>query len=285
MFVVLNMIKPCDGFFARAKQRKEIAHAQARTCRNEKGLPFFILNVYEAKSGINWALTAQKCGRYASRVIAPRSLTLPDSSAIKRFVPSFMNSLLIFNTAAEIISMAKLPPEKICITLTDRTALHASRICRLLPLAACVRVVTAQPERYAAACSCAMTEYGASLVIRPSYEPSLKPDIVICCDGAVTCAMSNAAIFTSKRINCGKIRFSGSGTLLTAKHTELIPPSIDTVDFAGALTELCGSSEYKSSVFSELDISCSACAVGQPEKCLECYFKNSVPKAAVSIKA
>lgn len=285
MFVVLNVIKPCGGFFARAKQKREILKAPAKVCRNEKGLPFFIIDVCDDKNGINWTLTAEKCGRYASRIIAPRSLALPDSSSIKRFVPSIMNSILIFNTAAEIISMAKLPPEEISITLTDRTAVHSSRVCSLLPLASCVRVITARPEKYACACSRALADYGASLVIRPSYEPSFRQDIVICCDGAAACSMNNAAVFTSKRSTSGKIRFFGSGTLLTPKHAELIPESIDAVDFVGALTELCGSSEYKASVFSDLDISCTACGCTQPEKCLECYFKGRMPQSAATINA
>lgn len=275
MFVVLRIITPERNISKRRKQRKIIAKAAAKSYPTEKGLPFFVLDVLNEKRGIDWDVVAAKCGRYASRIVAPRNFPLPDHSRVKRFVPLSMNSLLIFNTAMEIIRKAELPPEAVCITLTDRNAVHYSRVCRLLPLAACVRVITAHPERYAAACEKAYNEYGASLIIRSCYEPTAKPDIVICTDGAISGAMKDAAIFTSKRKTGGKIRFSGSGTALSARHKELITPDIDPIDFSGALTELCGSPEYKNSVFENIDISCDSCSDSTPEKCLKCCCADS----------
>ncbi len=242
-----------------------------RSCPTAKGLPFYILEVLDGKHGIDWNGVAEKCGRYSSRIIAPRSLPLPDHPRLKRFIPISMNSVLVFNTALKFIENSKLAPDEICITLTDRNAVHPNDVCKILPFASTVRVVTSHPERYAAACAKAFEEHGASLIIRSAYEPAAKPDIVICCDGAVTAGMKKAAIFTSKRKNGGKIVFSGSGVYLTQQHTELISPETDPIDFAGALTELCGSREYKSAVFSKIETTCQSCKDSGSEKCLECY--------------
>lgn len=258
----------------RRAQRKKFARDRLHICRCDKGLPFYVLDILESKKGIDWESVSSECGRYASRVIAPRDVILPDENGLKRFVPVSMNSLLIFNTAAEIIRKASLPPDSFSISLTDRNALHPSRVCELLPLASCVRVITAYPERYAAACAHALEEFGATLIIRPAYEETSKPDIVICSDGAVTAAMRNSAVFAFRRKTGGRIIFSGSETELLQKHTEILPENIDSVDFAGAVTELCGCSEYKKSVFSQIEISCQKCEKKTAEKCLECFVKS-----------
>lgn len=276
MFVVLKTVKPEKGFSKHRKQAKTIRKTPALVCKTERGLPFYVLEVLEEKNGIDWALTAEKCGRYSSRIVASHSISLPDESGLKRFIPISMNAILIFNTALKIIGNSDLPADKICITLTDRNAVMYSRICELLPFASTVRVITSHPERFASAAAKAYEDYGASLVIRSGYEPAKQPEIVICCDGAVLSSMSEAAVFVSKRKIGGKVRFSGCGVELSDYHKNIISPDIETVDFAGAITELCGSSEYKTCGFSGIEISCNQCDNPQAEKCLECCICNKV---------
>ena len=234
MFVVLRTVTPEKGFFQRLKQKKIIKNAPISTHRTDKSLPFYTLDVLNDKNGINWSLTAEKCGKYASRIVAPHTLSLPDNSGLKRFVPISMNSILIFNTALKIISEANLPAEKICITVTDRNSVMPSRICELLPFASEIRIITSRPENYASAVMQAYADYGATLVIRSKYEPPKSPEIVICCDGAVLTSMSEAAIFAVKRNFGGKVRFCGSGIELSDCHKEILPPDIEAVDFVGS---------------------------------------------------
>ncbi|MBQ4626591.1 MAG: hypothetical protein IJB45_04990 [Clostridia bacterium] len=269
MFVVLRIINAEENRIKR-KQRKIIAASQVVPHSTDKGLPFFTLDVLEDKKGINWAAVCEKCGRYSSRIIAPRTVTLPEINNLRRFVSRSTVSSLIFNTAVRYIEKAKLPPDKISITLTDRYAVMASRVCRLLPFASLVRVITTRPERYASACVKAMEDFGATLIIRPSYEPLSGCDIVICCDSVVTPAMENAVIFTDERKSGGKIRFCGSGLELLPVHKEIIPENISSVDFAGALFELCGCLSYCNSFFSQIGISCSRCESRCVPDCLAC---------------
>lgn len=276
VFVILRVNKDPKGFLKAKKQRKLLAKAHAQSVSTEKGLPFFILDISACANDAAWEKIAEKCGRYASRIVASRSLSLPDCGRLKRFVPSFTPSVLVFNTALDIIKKASVEPNKICITLTDRKALHPSRVHKLLPLSATVRVITAHPEKYAAACKNALDEYGASIVIRPSYEPVSKPDIVICSDGGVSPLMQSAAVFADRHSLTGKIHFCGSGVELTEAHSETVPSDIDPIDFAGAVTELCGSSEYKNSVFSHIVSSCNICDNPSAEKCLKCYVEGGL---------
>lgn len=274
MFVVLRVNESPKGIIKKKKQQKQLAKACAQSVATEKGLPFFILDVPACANDASWEKITQKCGRYASRIVAPRNISLPDCGKLKRFVPLFMPSILVFNTALKIIKKADVEPCGISITLTDRNALHPSRVHQLLPFASTVRVITAHPEKYASACKKALDGYGASIIIRSAYEPSTKPDIIICCDGGLSPLMHSAAVFGYKHSMTGKIHFCGSGIELTDSHKKIIPYDIDPVDFAGAVTELCGSSEYKSSVFSDIVSGCNICDKPLPEECLKCYAEG-----------
>ena len=274
MFVVLNTVSPEKNHLKRIKQIRNLKNSPVHTYKTSNGLPFYILDVMKDKHGINWPLTAKKCGKYASRIIAPRSLSLPDNSGLKRFIPATMNSVLIFNTALKVISESNLSADKICITVTDRNAVVPSRICELLPFASEIRIITSHPENYVSAVTDAYTDYGASLVIRSKYEPAGLPEIIICCDGAVMSSMNEAALFTFKRNFGGKIRFCASGVELSEYHESILPSDIENVDFVGALTELCGNREYRLSPFSEIEINCVKCENPCAKKCLECYVCN-----------
>ncbi len=274
MFVILRVGAAPEGFFKKAKISKAVNAACLQSVSTENGLPFYMLDIPEGISITAWETVEKKCGRYASRIVAPRNLTLPDCGKIRRFVPTSMHSLLTFNTALKIIGKAKIPPETVSITLTDINARHAQVLNRLLPYASTVRVVTAHPERYASACEKAFDEYGASVILRSSYEASAKPDIVICCDGRLSPAAENAAVFCFKSKTFGKLHFRGSGADLNAAHKEIIPENIDPVDFSGAVTELCGSAEYKSSLFKSITVSCTECKNKLPEECLKCFSQG-----------
>lgn len=276
MFVVLRVNSPPKGLFAKHKIRKAVNNSCLQSVSTENGLPFYFLDLPEGMSPSLWDTAEKKCGRYASRIVAPRTLALPDCGKIRRFFPAEMPSILIFNTAIDIIKKSRIAPDRISITVTDISARHSSGLESLLPLSSAVRIVTARPERYASACQRAFEEYGASVLLRSEYEPSGKPDIIICCDGRLSPKAENAAVFCHKSKSIGKLQIRGSGINLKPHHREIIPESIDAVDFAGALTELCGCSEYKKSIFSNTEISCENCENTSAEKCLACFAEGKL---------
>jgi len=276
VFVVLRVNSPPKGILAKSRMKKAVTESRIQTVSTENGLPFYTLDVPEGMTRSMWETVGKKCGRYASRIVAPRSIPLPDAGKLQRFLPCAMTSVLTFNTAVDTLKNADIPPDSISITVSDYGARQASELCRILPFAALIRVITAYPERYAAPCEKAFRDFGASVVIRACYEPSSKPDIIICCDGRLSPCAEKAAVFSHKSKTFGKLHFKGSGTNLSDAHRTLIPESIDSVDFTGAVTELCGGNEYKSSVFLETDISCKRCKNQTPAKCLECFASGKL---------
>lgn len=270
MFVILRPVEVPEKFFKKRKMIKEIARSPAVLHRENNTLPFYTLDVASQKT--NWAAVAEKCGRYASRTVAPVNFPLPDGTPLRRFVPCSTVHSFVLNTAVKHLRAARPDPHSFTLTLTDRLALLSSRTVDLIELCACVRIITSRPERYASACENALVNYGASLVLRSRYEPTQKPDIVICADGAVCSAMSNAAVFTAKSSGCGKLVFLLGGVELLPQHRELLPDGAREIDLAGALTELCGSTAYSNAFFNEIGISCSKCTPPDVEKCILCHI-------------
>lgn len=278
MFIVLRTIKPANGFFDRRRQKKQLERSEPFSCSTENGLPFFILDILCGKNGISRSETEEKCGRYVSRIVAPRNILLTDNGRIKRFTPGISNGIFIFNTALEAIKGSHIIPEETCITVIDRSAYMSREIHRLLPYASSVRAITSRPERYAMPCRQIYDEFGASVMVRPVYQPVEKSEIIICCDGATTEAMKNAAVFSFKRGIYGNLRFYSYGIELSEKHKKIIPESVDAVDFASAVTELCGSTEYKSACYAFTEVNCTDCTDASASECLNCYISRRAKK-------
>lgn len=276
VFVVLRVNSPPKGVFIKSKMKKMVTDACIQTVSTENGLPFYVLDVPEGMNLSMWGTVEKKCGRYASRIVAPRSITLPDSGKIRRFVPCSTPSSLTFNTAVKTLKKANISPEKISITVSDINARQAPELCRILPFASVIKVVTAYPEKYASACEKAFNDYGASVLLRSCYEPSSKHDVIICCDGRLAPSAHNAAVFSCKSRTFGKLHFKGSGADLTANHSKIIPENINPIDFIGAVTELCGSSDYKNACFRDIAVSCEKCTNSSPATCLECFASEKL---------
>lgn len=277
MFVILHPVEVPEKYFKRRKFIKEIARSPAVIHRESGALPFYTLDVTSGRYGTDWNAVAEKCGKYASRIVAPVSLPLPDGTSLRRFVPCSIVYSYVLNTAVRLLRSIKPDPHSFTLTLTDRLALLSGATVDLIEICACVRIITSRPERYAAACEDALKNYGASIILRSCYEPTQKPDIVICADGAICSAMENAAVFTAKNSGCGNVVFSMGGVELLPQHSEFLPEGAKAIDLAGALTELCGSTAYTGACFTDISVSCSKCQSPSPESCILCHITENRP--------
>lgn len=274
MFILLRTVESTGGFLKRKHLKKAIAKSIPVSVPTENGMPFYMLDVFCEKNSPDYSAIEEKSGYYASRIVAPRTFSLPDGSNLKRFLPVYSNGIFIFNTAVKMIKESNPEPQKISVTVIDRKAVMCGEIIKLVPYSSPLRIITSRPERYAATCRDIYDEYGASVMLRSFYEPTSKKDVVICCDGTTSDSMSNAAVFSFKRGINGKLRFYGSKIPLSDSHRKIIPENIDSTDFAAAVTDLCGSTTYKSAVFSDVESNCNKCNKKSPADCLRCYIYN-----------
>lgn len=274
MFVILEPVGIQGRFLERRRRKKALFASDATVHRSRSGLPYFILAVPDEKKGIDWEMTALKCGRYASRIVAPRNITIPDIHGAARFIPSRLPSILTFNTAAELLKKASLPTDSFSITLCDRNAVLSASLNKLLPLSSKIRVITNRPEGYAKACVDAFENSGASILLRAVYEPSAIPDIVICADGRLSPLMAESAVFLFSKKAGSKLCFTLDGTQLFPEHANILPKGVDSVDFAGALTELCGSGEYAENTALNIEITGLVSDISDPCEALGGFIRK-----------
>lgn len=267
MFIVFRHNEIVKGYFKKKKQLKSIRKSEVQSVKTDNGLPFYMVDIPVDGGNVLWDGIEEKCGKYASRIIASRGIAIPDSSRIKRYISTVFPCEIIFNTAMESLKSASCKPDSFVLTLTDRNGFLSQRVCELLPFCSTVRVITCAPEKYARPVTKALNEYGATLIMRQSHSTVPKREIVICCDGAITPSMSESAVFSHKKYGGAKLMICGSNIVLNEKHRSIIPDYISPIDFAGALTELCGCNSYSGSVFADTEINGMLC---KPEHISEC---------------
>ena len=254
MFIILDIIKPPEKLRKRRRVIKEINSSSPEMHRTSGGLPFYTARICEEKGAVNWDAVNRKCSRYASRIIVPRTVYIPDSSALRRFVPKAFGSTLVFNTAINLLKSAAISPQSLALTLCDRNGILSGRLHELLEYSSVIKVITLHPERYAAACCKAYEEYGASVILRSSYEQAAKPELIIAADGCFSPLMHKSAVVAGKSFSAGALKIVYSDIDLNEEHATVLPNGIQAYDFAGALTELCFCRDYINSSFSQAEI-------------------------------
>ncbi len=254
VFFIIKTVEPCEGFFSARKQKREISEKPPTAYRTEHGLPFMSAEVLCGEKGLDWDEIRAKCGRYSSRLILPKSIDIPDDAGVSRFIPSAMKAILNFNTAVEIFNIASLPASSFSLSVIDLNARFAGKLCKLLPLCSSIKIITDRPEIYAPYCAEAYEKCGASVMLREKFEKGSLRDAVICCENDYEFTDIPEIVFSYSGGDCGNTTVHGSGIRLTDEHRRIIGESIDPVDFAGALTELCSCREYCNSVYENINI-------------------------------
>lgn len=254
VFVILKPVDAPGGYFASRKLKKSVDEKPAEFIRTADGMPFAVLEIFNGKNGIEWKKVIEKCGRYTSRVIVPKGISLPENQRISPFIPSRFLYNLCLNTALEILDTVKLSPDSFVLTLCDREAKFTQELCRLVPLCSSIKVITEKIEKYIPVCTDILEKTGASVILRTSFEKSSKRDAVIFCGGEKNEFVSADIVFAPDKTVRGKTTVIGSGVVLLEEHKSITGNGIDPVLFAGALTELCGSRTYENSVCERIDI-------------------------------
>ena len=95
MFVVLRQNEIQKGCFKKKRQLKQIEKSEVQTVKTDNGLPFYIVDVPIFNGDVLWGGVEEKCGRYASRIVASRAVSLPDSNTVKRYTPTVLPVLVI----------------------------------------------------------------------------------------------------------------------------------------------------------------------------------------------
>lgn len=235
MFAVLKLLPREKGLRARIRERFEKSEPTVTQIPVKSGAPFFSVEMRIGRDGADWTALAAMLGRCAKRLLIEDGIVLPESGIVKRFVPERLPSILLFNSAVQLMENSGLPPVNCSCTLIDKTGIFCSALHKLIPLAASVRVVTDQIESYEAAAEQIFEAFGASVVICEEEPTALRDTFVL-----RPFAASGAGTVTVTDKDERHSILHGEGIVLPQEYADLLPQNTDPLVFASALYELCG---------------------------------------------
>lgn len=234
MFAILNVeYKKFAGIFNIFKRQKiKIERV------DYKNLHFYKINLKNArKDRINWNKVAWAAGREQASLIVPTDIVLPQNCPCKPFDHTPFMRHVFLNTALKTIKSAKIRPKHLTLGVIDTNAVAPDAAFLALELAATVRVVTADINRYEQYSVQALETTGAPLVVSQTFSSLSFCDVVV------------APFGISKNISCGKnitifdetgengFKISQNDIKLPKGLAELIPPKISHTVVAAAVFE------------------------------------------------
>lgn len=250
MFVLLSEASMPRGRLQTRRLQARLRRTPARLCTQANALPFLTETVLSAAP--DWEAVAAHCGRYAARLLAPDTLALPPDPRFRRYDAVAFRAGVLFRSSVALLADAKLPPQRLTLTLCDRGGLLAADAPALFPYAAGLRILTCAPARYVPVCVAAMRETGASLLLRDRYLPVPGPEVVLCCSGIPAQAPASVCLLTARAVDLPATVLTGRTFPLRPTHAALLPEGVEPLAFAGALTEACACPDYRDAVFPDL---------------------------------
>lgn len=225
MFVVVNVKES-----GKRKIRKGRTVDRVRECRTSGGERFYIADVLDSATGVNWNETASFLGRHSKNILLNKKIFLPENCPVKRYDALRYRNILIFNTAEMILRQSFLAGCRSECVIFDRDGKYGFLLHKAARFAFHTTVVTKKEYLYFSAVSSLYKSIGASVTV--TDEIAKIPPNVIVLDTDGMCNMASDFLFS--------VRDNG----ITPKYAEglndlkaLCPEYIDSVDFLGAVYE------------------------------------------------
>ena len=164
------------------------------------------------------------------------ALPIPAGAGVRPFVPRIFPMHRAAAALCAILPQTCLPPQKLSVGVLDPGGALCGRTDALMPLAADVRIVTDEPQRFDADALLARRQFGASLTT--GRDAALLAD----CDAVICPTPDMAFRHVPVILSCVPAdgAFSLLPMLLPERYARLCPQSIPPDLFAAALAEKCG---------------------------------------------
>lgn len=222
LFVVINVKES-----GKRKIRKGHTVDRIHEYRTSGAEKFYIADVYDSQSGVNWEEVAAYLGRHSRNVLLDRNIKLSDNSPVRRFQGLKYRNILLFNAAEMIFRQMYLSGCRTECVIYDPFGQYSFLLEKAARFSARTTVVTEREYMYHPAVSSLYTNFGAGVTVT-NDEGVISPDAVI----IDTCG--NLSIHSDTL-------FSVKGNGITPKYVQglndlkaLCPPYINVIDFLAA---------------------------------------------------
>ena len=226
MIVVLNLVES-----GKKKVRKGQTVRKVTEHQTGGGERFYIVDVSDSETGVNWDEVAAFIGRHSARVITDRTLYLPDDSILKRFTNEKFINILLFNTMSMIFKELYMSGFRTKCYINDRDGKYSYLLPCIAGYSGETVVVTRNDYRYFPQIQSVYGEFGAGVTVTAGRcEPEMHSFII---DADGTYPYNGKGILFSAHSGISPCRVEGFDDI-----RKMCPAFIDDNDFLGAMYEM-----------------------------------------------
>lgn len=197
---------------------------------------FFKVSVERKRGKIPWKKLSQCLGILREDVLISGDIDLPRNVGISKFVPKKYDRIMFFSSAVEDITSQGKTYNSLCVL--DENALFMPFVTKVLPYFSQIKIITPLIEEYEKLSKELYLEYGISLLITPTSEPT--GEIVISFDSSSVPVTFSGTLYTlHKRLLLSGRVLCPSPPALPSYCKELCPEGVDQLLFAAAVYEKC----------------------------------------------
>ena len=223
LFVIVNVKES-----GKRKIRKGHTVDKIREYKTSGAEKFYIADIYDSQTGVNWDEVAAYLGRHSRNVLLDRNITLPSNCPVRRFQGLKYRNILIFNTAEMIFRQMYLAGCRAECVIYDPFGQYGFLLEKAARFSARTTVVTDREYMYYPVVSSLYSGIGAGVTVTQDRS-LLKSDCVIIDTQGTTDTEA-------------PLLFSVKDNGITPKYAEglndlkaLCPPYINVIDFLAAV--------------------------------------------------
>ncbi len=200
------------------------------------GTPFAVVPLGKRT---NWAKLQKIVGRYASRVVVPPGLKLPNSKIWRAFAGERFEEKLLENTVKSLADGLGLAAERIAVGVADTNAKHQALVEDLLQFFPNVTVYCQERESYQEFSREILEEYGAPLAVTQEPQGLGGCQFILSLEEMPQGAQWGGLLLTTKEMGSkGGRAVEKLRPLWPEEMLEKLPEDIDPMNFFGAMLEL-----------------------------------------------
>lgn len=206
---------------------------------------FFKLTAKTYRGIVPWRTIEAKASMYHTRVLLKNELKIPDEIKLIEYKSKVLKSRLLFNSSLNVLETMALNPCEVFVCVIDENAYMVDLVEKIVPHIARLSIVTNCLFEYEKLANKLMQNYGISTVIKSKVDDNiLNNTLIISPNSSDIPLVYSGLLFTNEKRNMMNATIlTGHGINLQPQFEKFCPATIDKLDFACALYELCGADE------------------------------------------
>lgn len=235
MFAVVKFLEEPTKLLDKIKFKMSPPKPVLSRINLKNSAPFYYLEIYRSLCGNEGEYIRQILGRCADSVIYCEKTLALNFKSVKKFLPKFLNKILLFNTALNYIKSKNIKFDSICIV--DKDGIFTDRIFELIELANSIYIVTNFQGKYKKLVEDIYNKYGAYIIVDDKFGNFNNFDVVISPYENFNRFLNYS--FIIKESDTFNV-YRCSGVTLPENIKSIMPGGVEPILFASALYELCG---------------------------------------------